>query len=313
MKGIEHFDFTKFDENKKYHLHCDFDTPIYSCAAAVSKEPCLVTHKRSGRKKTFDNFDSFIDFLENDEKGKKFKVDDFNVPLIAFALTNLKNKLETILDHKWIEDFTLYVGGEGNFRKTLYPEYKQNRGKSPAMRKFCYNYVLNKWKDKVVVCDNEEAEDRCLANALKDKERSVIGFIDKDLTTQSGYFLNYNKLDLGVFWIDKVTAFYNLSSQLLHGDATDNIFGITKITPELKEKYGIKTKSIGKATAAKLLEDVQYDKVAMKKRVIDVYKLSYGNEWKEKLDFTGKLVMISKSDYNYFDVNKFLRGINYES
>ena len=76
---------------------------------------------------------------------------------------------------------------------------------------------------------------------------------------------------------------------------------------------GIKTKSIGKATAAKLLEDVQYDKVAMKERVIDVYKLSYGNEWKEKLDFIGKLVMISKSDYNYFDVDVFMKGVKNES
>lgn len=309
MKDLEDYDFNVFDSTKKYHLHCDFDTIIFSCAAAVSKEPCTVKHNRSGRKKTFDNFDTFIDFLENDEKGQKFTVQDFDCPVIGFALSNTNNKLRELLNHNWISDFTLYVGGKGNFRKDLYPDYKANRGKSPAMRKFVYDYVLWKYKDNVVVSSGKEAEDDCLANALKDPTNSCVAFCDKDLTTQSGFFLNYLKLDKGVFFINKQQAFYNLCVQILMGDMTDNILGIKAITPALKTKYNVKTKSVGKATAMKLLDDVQDDKIAMKERVIDVYKLSYGEDWKEKLQFTGSLVFISKREGEYFCVDKFMKGV----
>lgn len=309
MYDINDYDFGVFDPSKKYHLHCDFDTIIFSCAAAVSKEPCVVKHNRSGRKKTFDNFDAFIDFLENDEKGKNFTVKDFDVPVIGFALSNTNNKLRELINHNWISDFTLYVGGKGNFRKDIYPDYKANRGKSPAMRKFVYDYVLWKYTDNVVVSSGKEAEDDCIANALKQPTQSIIGFCDKDLTTQSGLFINYLKLDKGVFFISKEQAFYNLCVQILMGDMTDNILGIKAITPALKEKYNVKTKSVGKATAMKLLEDVKQDKILMKERVVDVYKLSYGDAWKDKLDFTGKLVMITKSEGNIFDVGKFMKGV----
>ena len=132
---------------------------------------------------------------------------------------------------------------------------------------------------------------------------------DKDLTTQSGLFFNYQKMEKGVFFISKTQAFYNLCCQLLHGDSTDHIFGITHITEELKQKYGIKTKSIGAKTAEKLLEDVKHNKLLMKERVVDIYKLSYGDDWKEKLQFTGSLVFISKIKDEYFDIDKFMKGV----
>ena len=97
-RDFSKYDFTKFDPTQKYNLYIDSDTIAYSCAAACSKEPCLVTHKASGRKKTFDNFDAFDDFLLNDEKGKNFKLDDFIVPVIGFALSNVKSKVEVISD-----------------------------------------------------------------------------------------------------------------------------------------------------------------------------------------------------------------------
>ena len=313
MLKIDDYDFTKFDPNKKYHLHLDMDTLLFSCAVVIDNDPCVVKHHRSGRKKTFESFSAFINFLETDEKGKKFTVKDFDVPCIEYAFSNFNGKLAVVLDQKWIGDYTLYLGGATNFRKDLYPEYKANRKKSPAMRKFLHDYVCWKYKDKVVVTENEEAEDRCLANALKDPLNSCIGHVDKDLTTQSGLFFNYQKMEKGVFFINKTQAFYNLCCQLLHGDSTDHIFGITHITKELKQKYDIKTKSIGAKTAEKLLEDVKHCKLLMKERLIDVYKLSYGDEWRDKLQFIGSLVFISKVNGEYFDINKFTKGVSCET
>ena len=47
----------------------------------------------------------------------------------------------------------------------------------------------------------------------------------------------------------------------------------------------------------------------MKERVVDIYKLSYGNDWKEKLQFNGSLVFISKVKDEYFSSDKFLKGV----
>lgn len=309
MHDYKDYDYERFNSDKKYHLHIDADTLLFSCAIAVDKEPCTVKHNRSARKKTFDTFSDFIDFLENDEKGKNFTVKDFDVPCIGFAFSNFNGSLNRVVNQKWVGDYTLYLGGSTNFRKDIYPEYKAGRKKSPAMRKFLFDYVCWKYKDKVVVSVGKEAEDDCLSYGLDDPT-GIIAFVDKDLSTQSGLFYNYQKPELGVFFIDKEQAFYNLCCQLLHGDrSTDNIKGIDFVSPELKDKYKITTKSIGEGTATKLLKDVQGNIDKLKERVVDIYKLSYGESWKENLQFTGSLVFISKIKGEYFSGDKFMRGI----
>lgn len=310
MKELDDYNFNKFDYSKKYHLHIDFDTPIFACAATVSKEPCIATLKKTGRSREFENFDSFINFLNTHEIGMKYKLQDFNVPVIGFAIYNLNNQLKEIVNQEWVGKYTLYVGGKTNFRKDLYPEYKGNRAKSPAMRKVLSDYVINKYKDVIKVSDNEEAEDECLSEVLKDVENNVCGYCDKDLTTQSAFFFNYQNKERGVFFINKEQAFFNLCCQLLHGDrSTDNIKGIDFVSDALKEKYGVKTKSIGNGTAEKLLKDIEHDKSLMKERISDIYQLSYGSEWKDNLQFTGSLVFISKKSKEYFDVEKFIKGV----
>ena len=190
MYSIDDYDFNVFDQSKKYHLHIDADTLVMACAVVIDREPCVVKHNRSGRKKTFESFSAFIDFLENDEQGKKFTVKDFDVPCIGFAFSNFNSKLKAVLDHKWVGDYTLYLGGKDNFRKELYPEYKASRKKSPPMRKFVHDYVCWKYKERVVEAHGCEAEDFCLAAVMEDIDNHICAMVDKDLTTQSGLFFN---------------------------------------------------------------------------------------------------------------------------
>lgn len=307
-RDFSRYDFTKFDQTQKYNLYTDADTIAYSCAAACSKDVCMVTHKASGRRKEFENFETFYNFLLNDPKGVKFKVEDFNVPLIGFALFNVRSKIDAIENHSWVNSNKIYIQGKDNFRYQVYPEYKSNRGKKPALHQFCFNYMLNKYKGRIEVVHGYESEDFVIADAALDP-LGVRVYIDKDLEGHHGLFLNYNNLDLGVFYIDPIQAFYNLSTQLLIGDSTDFIHGIDFVSTELREAFNVKVKSIGKKTAEKLLEDVKHSKIEMKKRVIEVYKLTYGDTWKDALTLTGKLVYITKERGKVFDLDLFMKGV----
>lgn len=309
MKDFTKYDFGRFNPKEKYKLYIDADTVIYANAAVVSRDVCVVTHKASNREKSFENFEAFMNFLATDERGSKFTIDDFDVPVIGFALSNIRKKFDAILSKPWVSDYKIYVGGVGNFRKDMYEAYKGNRPPKPLLFPFCYNYVIGKYAGKVEMCHGVEAEDHCLADALADP-KGVVAYVDKDLEGQSTLFYNYNNMEMGVFFITKEQAFYNLCTQLLIGDrSTDNIKGIDFVSPSLKAKYKISTKSIGAGTAAKLLDDVAHDKQLMKQRIIDIYELSYGADWRHYLDFTGKLVFITKVRNEFFDVSKFLKGV----
>ena len=311
-RDFSRYDFTKFDPLLKYNLYTDADTIAYACAAACSKEVCLVTHKQSGRKKEFENFDTFHDFLLEDPKGRKFNINDFNVPLVGFALSNIRKKVESIENHAWVNSNKLYIQGKGNFRYEVYPQYKSNRTKKPALHKYCFDYMVKKYSGRIEVVEGFESEDFVIADAYSDT-KSIRAYIDKDLEGHHGLFLNYNNLDLGVFYIDPIQAFYNLSVQLLIGDSTDAIRGIDFVSTELREAFNVRVKSIGKKTAEKLLDDVKHSKIEMKKRVIDVYRLTYGDTWRDALTLTGKLVYITKERGRVFDINKFTKGVSCET
>lgn len=309
MKDFTKYDFTKFNPKIPHDLYVDADTIIYANAAACERDECVVTHIKSGRKKSFTNFAAFVDFLTNDERGKNFTIDDFDVPVIGFALSNIRKKFERLQALPWVRNTYVYVGGVGNYRKDMYPEYKANRPAKPLLFPYCYNYVIGKFAGKIKICDGMEAEDYCLADALANPN-GVVGYVDKDLENQSTFFINYNNLEQGVFWITPEQAFYNLCIQLMIGDrSTDNIRGIDFVSPDLKARFKVSTKSIGAGTAAKLLEDVKEDIPAMKQRVAEVYKLSYLGEWKKFLDFTGKLIFITKERDVLFDADRFLEGV----
>lgn len=308
MKDFTKYDFGRFNPKEKYKLYIDADTVIYANAAVVSRDVCVVTHKASNREKSFENFEAFMNFLATDERGSKFTIDDFDVPVIGFALSNIRKKFDAILSKPWVSDYKIYVGGVGNFRKDMYEDYKGNRPPKPLLFPFCYNYVIGKYAGKVEMCHGAEAEDFCQADALADPV-GIVAFVDKDLENEAGLKFNYNHIDMGVFFINKEQAFYNLCIQLMIGDrSTDNIRGIDFVSPELKAKYKISTKSVGAGTAAKLLADVLHDIPLMKERLIDVYKLSYHGEWKKFLDFTGKLIYIMPKRGQVFEVEKFLKG-----
>ena len=186
--------------------------------------------------------------------------------------------------------------------------------RGPLAFRDVYDYAVKKWSDKIVVCDGYEAEDHAAAEAYEsfleckgtgDRMAGckVLCFVDKDLMMVPALHFNYNKPKEGVKCQDGLSSYKCFAKQMLIGDrSTDNIRGVEVVTPEMKEVFGIKTKSIGEASAKKILEGLETEKDILE-RLVQVYKMAYKDEWKQMMDFTGKLVWITRYYKQPFDID----------
>lgn len=136
--------------------------------------------------------------------------------------TYLHNKVGT---HK----AEFYLSGKNNFRyelATLKP-YKGNRKDVPkpihydALREF----IQHAYRAEVV--DGQEADDAIGIRATELRGAAIIVSIDKDLDTIPG--LHYNWVKEKLYNVSEREASRNFYCQLLTGDDTDNIPGITGI------------------------------------------------------------------------------------
>jgi len=143
---------------------------------------------------------------------------------LANCLHSAKLQVESILKDTQADDYVIYLSGKNNFRDELVDYYKANRDRSkrPAHYENITNYLLNHWKTEVV--DGIEADDKL---GIEQTENTIICTIDKDLDNVPGWHYNFVKGDL--YHVDEETATKNFYSQLLSGDAVDNIPGLYKI------------------------------------------------------------------------------------
>lgn len=303
----------------------DFDTPIYSAAAVIQESPLIVEHKLSKRKKEFKNKTEWKAFLASD-KGKGYSDDDFNIVQeprlkedISHALYILKNTIANLRKLDFVDDVVLFVGGKGNYRKDYYPEYKGSRPAKPIAFQECYDYVLRTYKNNVVVCDGEEAEDQVsirahssYQQARKKRDRdamdSIVFAIDKDTDQIEGFRYNYNKPELGVWWVTDTDGWRAFCLQCFKGDSTDDIPGLKQLPEDVKAKYGITTRGVGDATAIKLLEGTSTVK-EMTQRVIDVWRASYPKDWQKQLNMNAILLRLRKYDGELFDFVEYAKGL----
>ena len=131
-------------------------------------------------------------------------------------------------------DIESYVGGEGNFRFDIYPEYKANRKdlEKPKYLKQAYAYLVHFWNGTVV--NGVEADDMVAIRATELGDDCVIVGIDKDLRQIAGTHYNWKKREFET--ITPEQADYNFWMQMLTGDTSDNIKGVKGIGPKKAEK-----------------------------------------------------------------------------
>jgi hypothetical protein len=182
-----------------------------------------------------------------------------NVEPIDHALANFKSKVEDLERSLGIDSsefvFIQDVGG-GNFRREMYPDYKENRRKSPPkfpshmpkLKEFLTEYEAHFDTPKSIRADfadevfshevNVEADDICcmLSMALKEtKVHHTLAHVDKDLDQAFGWHYNYWKGKQYTVSTDE--AFKNRIMQAMVGDSADGVKGIPGFGPAKFAKW----------------------------------------------------------------------------
>lgn len=120
------------------------------------------------------------------------------------------------------------LGADTNFRKSVYPQYKEGRKPKPLMYELLLDYILNTFE--VYSLPTLEADDVISVIAtdpsMGDNELVVVT-IDKDLKTIPNVeLLRDLDKDSEIEWISQDYAEYNLYYQTIAGDPTDGYKGV---------------------------------------------------------------------------------------
>lgn len=132
---------------------------------------------------------------------------------------SMMEKLLTEQLQNW--DYELYIGGEGNWRKAIYPEYKANRKEKRVatwLQDVREHLVVN-WKAQII--NDIEVDDKCGIELTAGTEEDICVSLDKDLLTVPGCHYNFVKEKLQ--YVTQIQAWRNFYSQVITGDSSDNV------------------------------------------------------------------------------------------
>jgi 5'-3' exonuclease len=178
---------------------------------------------------------------------------------LGIAIYRVEEMIDNTLNQTGADEFSIFLSGDNNFRYEIYPEYKATR--SPVKPKFLKevkDYLIEKYKAEV--SDGCEADDllgiaQCEGNAkykpgdallyqegklVQHVGQTIICSLDKDLRMIPGMHYSFEingTSSLGKKWtrpmeIVNVEPFEGIKrfyTQLLTGDSTDNVRGVTGI------------------------------------------------------------------------------------
>lgn len=183
--------------------------------------------------------------------------DTGTVAPLSHVLHSTKLWVENVINRFPGAEYTLYLtDGPSNFRLDLYPEYKANRkAPKPKLYHAIRDYLVEKWG--AVVIEGMEADD-AVAIALHKDSEAVCVSDDKDLKTVAGKHFSPREAEAGVVEISELEALRFFYTQLLTGDAVDNIPGVGALPDDMWEKWELpKRKGVGVKSAQHILTDAE--------------------------------------------------------
>lgn len=310
-------------------LLIDADTILYSAASMQQTNKCLVTNIEQNRKKLFESKTEFNNWAKENNRDKSnysFEVESEITGQSRFAFQTIKQKIQNIVDLSGIPDYRVCIQGEGNFRKyyeSKFVDYKGQRTAKPLLFSECFEYIENKYKDKCIVSKGIETDDmvniaawESYTKALKKKDRDssnvVVAYVDKDITSNGrGWYLNYNKLESGIFWNNEFDQYKAYWTQVLVGDAADNIPGLEKLSDITRERFKIDKRGkdgVGPVAANKILGELKSEK-DMAQRVAECYSASWEDDWQERLQDNCFFLYLQRKPDERFNLNDYMRSL----
>lgn len=218
---------------------------------------------------------------------------------VQIVLGRVKNSLQGILDACEATDYKLYLSDDNRdtFRKTLNPEYKQNRPvEKPVLLETARAYMLDVWKGEI--WKGLEADDAVAIEQTACKHKGIIAAVDKDLLQVPGRVYNFKKRYITD--VSPVQGAYQLYKQALMGDKTDNIKGLSHCGDQTMQKYYLHHTAragCGEVAANKILLRYHTEE-EFYLAVHDAYLDTYGkSEYMDRLVFTMNMVYIIR-EYN---------------
>jgi len=139
--------------------------------------------------------------------------------------------IEDILAKTNSTEYEGWLSGSNNFRYKVYPEYKRRRKdvQRPKWEKVVKQHLVDHWQANW--SDGCEADDMLGVRSMlyqkqEDGNVPIIVTTDKDLKMIPGR--HYNPVKQEEFFISNEEAMYNFQYQLIVGDATDGILGVSR-------------------------------------------------------------------------------------
>lgn len=179
----------------------------------------------------FDSVVHLVLYSGKDEFGNRnLEYVENDLELLKGKLTEMTLKtLNTVEKYFDIVSCYIFIKGDSNFRKELYPEYKANRPSPNPLIKELYKYAIE--MHQAIPANNCEAEDMVYRVSKEINHEGLILFVDHDLLEIPSRFMNYKT---GVFSkVSEKEATYNLYKKLCLSEPGDNV----KTSPGIGEKY----------------------------------------------------------------------------
>ena len=193
------------------------------------------------------------------------------------TLSRINSYLDNILFDSGASDYLIFLTGESNYRKDIYPEYKANRKQErPKHYALIREYLMN--HEAAIMCEHEEADD---VMGYSQTDNTIICSIDKDLDQIPGRHYNFVKDKHYVVSPEEGLAFFY--QQLITGDRVDNIPGLPKVGPVKAKKI------LGEWT----------DEQDAKTKTLEAYKEFLGldeEKARERINLIGRLLWIRKKE-----------------
>ena len=204
----------------------------------------------------------------------------------SHACQTLKQMLNKAINTLGVEDYSVYIGGGGNFREdvAVTQGYKENRKDLRKPKHFAVlrEYLTEVWNAEVV--NGMETDDFVSIQLYEDflehegdpeQCTIILVSVDKDLNNTPGW--HYNPQKDRKYFVTEDTAMKHFWYQMLMGDRTDNIPGLPDVTPWIRHKYGLTArKGFGQASARKVMATCT-TAVEAEHAAVDCY-IAYGIE-----------------------------------